>query len=35
VSTRETELTAIFALASAFLLLTAGALSLLWFRRIV
>jgi Ca-activated chloride channel homolog len=35
VSTRETELTALFALVSAFLLLTAGALSLLWFRRIV
>jgi Ca-activated chloride channel family protein len=31
---RETELTALFALGSALALLAAGALSLLWFRRI-
>jgi len=34
VLSRETELTALLALASALLLLAAGALSLLWFRRI-
>jgi len=34
VLTRETELTALFALASALLMMAAGALSLLWFRRI-
>ncbi|MES2785977.1 MAG: VWA domain-containing protein [Pseudomonadota bacterium] len=35
VVTRETELSGLFALASALLMLTAGLLSLLWFRRIV
>ena len=34
VETRETELTALLALASAMLTLAAGALSLLWFRRL-
>src|SRR5262249_29180484 len=31
---RETELTALFALASALLMLAAGTLSVLWFRRL-
>ncbi|GAB3770045.1 VWA domain-containing protein [Ramlibacter monticola] len=31
---RETELTALFALAAALLMLAAGALSMLWFRRL-
>lgn len=35
VQTRETEVTALMALLSAALALTAGALSLLWFRRVV
>ena len=34
VLTRETELTALLALLSALLVLAAGALSVLWFRRI-
>jgi Ca-activated chloride channel family protein len=34
VVTRETELSGLLALASALLALTAGALSLLWFRRL-
>jgi Ca-activated chloride channel family protein len=34
VLTRETEMTAFLALASALLLLAAGALSVLWFRRL-
>jgi Ca-activated chloride channel family protein len=33
--TRETEFTALLALLSALLMLAAGALSVLWFRRIV
>jgi Ca-activated chloride channel homolog len=33
VQTRETELAALFALCSAFVMLTAGALSVLWFGR--
>lgn len=35
VQARETELTALLALASALLMLAAGALSVLWFRRLV
>ncbi len=35
VQTRETEVTALFALLSAVLALTAGVLSLVWFRRVV
>ncbi len=35
VITRETELSGLFALGSALLMLTAGLLSLVWFRRIV
>jgi Ca-activated chloride channel family protein len=35
VQTRETEVTALFALLSALLALTAGGLSLVWFRRVV
>lgn len=34
VQTRETEITALFALGSALLLLAAGGLSVLWFRRL-